>query len=69
MNEHLTNRQIALLVFGGIVGYGVIGLPKNIAEAVWYWWMDSVTYYNRYSSYCWIYVYIPWIRSQGKNNL
>ena len=33
MNEHLTNRQIALLVFGGIVGYGVINLPKNLAEA------------------------------------
>ncbi|MBZ9623405.1 spore germination protein [Clostridium sp. FP2] len=33
MNEHLTNRQIALLVFGGIVGYGIIGLPKGVAEA------------------------------------
>lgn len=33
MNEHLTNRQIALLVFGGIVGFGIVGLPKNIAKA------------------------------------
>ncbi len=32
MNEPLTNRQIALMVFGGIVGYGIMGLPKNIAE-------------------------------------
>lgn len=33
MNEYLSNRQIALLVFGAIIGYGVINLPKNIAEA------------------------------------
>jgi len=33
MNEHLTNRQIALLVFWGIVGYGIIGLPKGVAQA------------------------------------
>lgn len=33
MKETITNRQIALMVFGGIVAYGVIGLPKDIAEA------------------------------------
>lgn len=31
MND-ITNRQISLLLFGAIVGYGIIGLPKNIAE-------------------------------------
>ena len=33
MKEILTNRQIALMVFGAIVAYGVISLPKDIAEA------------------------------------
>lgn len=32
MNESLTNRQIAFILFGVILGYGVIGLPKDIAE-------------------------------------
>lgn len=32
MNEYLTNRQIAFLLFGALVGYGTIGLPKVIAE-------------------------------------
>ncbi|MBZ9686750.1 spore germination protein [Clostridium estertheticum] len=32
MNEHLTNRQIAFMVFGGIIGYGIMSLPKDIAE-------------------------------------
>lgn len=33
MKETLTNRQIALMVFGAIVAYGIISLPKEIAEA------------------------------------
>ncbi len=33
MNEHLTNRQIAFVIFGIVVGYGVINLPKNVAES------------------------------------
>lgn len=32
MNETLTNKQIAFILFGFIVGYGVMGLPKNVAE-------------------------------------
>jgi len=32
MKESITNRQIALILFGVIVGYGVMGLPKNVAE-------------------------------------
>ncbi|MBF8982839.1 endospore germination permease [Lutibacter sp. B2] len=32
MKETLTNRQIAFVLFGVIVGYGVLSLPKNIAE-------------------------------------
>ncbi|QEK10972.1 GerAB/ArcD/ProY family transporter [Crassaminicella thermophila] len=32
MNESLTNRQIAFIIFGVLVGYGVMGLPKNVAE-------------------------------------
>ncbi len=32
MNEYINNRQIAFIIFGTIVGYGVIGLPKDIAE-------------------------------------
>lgn len=32
MNDSLTNRQIAFVVFGVIVGYGVISLPKNVVE-------------------------------------
>lgn len=32
MNETLNNKQIAFILFGFIVGYGVMGLPKNIAE-------------------------------------
>lgn len=34
MNETLTNRQIALVLFGTVVGYGVMGLPKVMAEEV-----------------------------------
>ncbi|MCY6369233.1 GerAB/ArcD/ProY family transporter [Clostridium ganghwense] len=34
MNESLTNKQIAFMLFGLIVGYGVIGLPKGIVEKV-----------------------------------
>lgn len=33
MKETLTNRQIALMVFGAIVTYGIISLPKEIAES------------------------------------
>ncbi|WFD09195.1 GerAB/ArcD/ProY family transporter [Tepidibacter hydrothermalis] len=32
MNESLTNRQIAFIIFGIVVGYGVLGLPKNVTE-------------------------------------
>ncbi|EOC99879.1 GerAB/ArcD/ProY family transporter [Caldisalinibacter kiritimatiensis] len=34
MKQALTNRQIAFILFGTIVGYGVIGLPKTAAERV-----------------------------------
>lgn len=32
MNQSITNRQIAFILFGEIVGYGILGLPKGIAE-------------------------------------
>ncbi|GKX28004.1 germination protein BB [Vallitalea longa] len=32
MNRTLTNKQIIFLIFSYIVGYGIISLPKNIAE-------------------------------------
>lgn len=32
MNESLTNRQIAFVIFGIVVGYGILNLSKNIAE-------------------------------------
>ncbi len=32
MNESLTNRQIAFTIFGIVVGYGVLNLPKNVVE-------------------------------------
>jgi spore germination protein len=32
MNESLTNKQIAFVVFQLVVGYGIVGLPKKIAE-------------------------------------
>lgn len=32
MKEPLTNKQIIFLIFSYIVGYGIISLPKNIAE-------------------------------------
>lgn len=32
MNETVTNRQIALILFGIIAGYGAMGLSKNMAE-------------------------------------
>lgn len=31
MKESLTNRQIAFMLFGAVVGYGVIDLPNNAA--------------------------------------
>lgn len=33
MNENFSNKQIAFILFGVIVGYGIIGLPKNAAES------------------------------------
>lgn len=32
MNETLTNKQIAFVIFQIVVGYGIVGLPKKIAE-------------------------------------
>lgn len=32
MKQSITNRQIAFMLFGVIVGYGILGLPKGIAE-------------------------------------
>ncbi|QZY56410.1 GerAB/ArcD/ProY family transporter [Crassaminicella profunda] len=32
MKEYLTNRQIAFIIFGVIVGYGIMPLTKNIVE-------------------------------------
>lgn len=32
MKEYLSNRQVAFVIFGIIVGYGVIALPKTIIE-------------------------------------
>jgi spore germination protein len=32
LNDSLTNRQIAFIIFGILIGYGVMGLPKNVAE-------------------------------------
>lgn len=32
MNESLTNKQIVFMLFGAIVGYGAVGLPREIAE-------------------------------------
>ncbi|MGF7060300.1 GerAB/ArcD/ProY family transporter [Brassicibacter mesophilus] len=32
MNETLNNRQIAFIIYGTIVGYGILALPKQIAE-------------------------------------
>lgn len=34
MDQRLNNRQIAFTLFGAIVGYGVVGLPKDIASIV-----------------------------------
>lgn len=33
MNESLTNRQIIFIIFGIVVGYGVLGIAKNVAES------------------------------------
>lgn len=33
MNESITNRQIAFILFGAIVGYGVVNLPNDAAAA------------------------------------
>lgn len=33
MNESLTNRQITFVLFSAIVGYGVMSLPKDLAES------------------------------------
>ncbi|QZY54883.1 GerAB/ArcD/ProY family transporter [Crassaminicella profunda] len=32
MNDSLTNRQIVFIIFGVLIGYGIMGLPKNVAE-------------------------------------
>ncbi|WFD10811.1 GerAB/ArcD/ProY family transporter [Tepidibacter hydrothermalis] len=32
MNESLTNRQIAFIIFGVVVGYGVLVIPKTVTE-------------------------------------
>lgn len=32
MNQSLTNKQIVFMIFGIIVGYGIVGLPREIAE-------------------------------------
>ncbi|MTI71623.1 MAG: amino acid permease [Firmicutes bacterium] len=32
MNQSITNRQIAFMIFGVVVGFGILGLPKGIAE-------------------------------------
>lgn len=32
MKEHLTNKQIAFYIFGIVVGYGIVSLPKQAAE-------------------------------------
>lgn len=31
--KYLTNRQISLLLFAVIVGYGIVNLPKNVVES------------------------------------
>jgi len=33
MNEPITNRQIAFMIFAVVVGYGIINLPNNAAAA------------------------------------
>ncbi|GAA0177547.1 GerAB/ArcD/ProY family transporter [Clostridium sediminicola] len=33
MNKSLTNRQIAFIIFGIVSGYGILSLPKTIAES------------------------------------
>lgn len=33
MKQYLTNRQISLLLFAVIVGYGIVNLPKNVVES------------------------------------
>ncbi|MFD3155468.1 endospore germination permease [Haloimpatiens sp. FM7330] len=32
MKEYITNKQFAFILFGAIVGYGAIALPKNVAQ-------------------------------------
>lgn len=32
MKENLSNRQIAFYIFGAVVGYGILSLPKQAAE-------------------------------------
>ncbi len=32
MNETLNNKQIAFVIFNALIGYGVLGLPKTVAE-------------------------------------
>lgn len=34
MKESLSSRQITFILFGAVVGYGVMSLPKDIAESV-----------------------------------
>ena len=33
MKQYLTNRQISLLLFAVIVGYGIVNLPKDVLES------------------------------------
>lgn len=33
MKDYLTNREISFVIFSIVVGYGVINLPKNVAES------------------------------------
>ena len=32
MNQTITNRQIAMVIFGLVVGYGILGMSKNVVE-------------------------------------
>lgn len=33
MKQYLTNRQISLILFAVIVGYGIVNIPKNVVES------------------------------------
>lgn len=32
MNEYITNKQLAFIIFGALIGYGVMTSPKQVAE-------------------------------------